>query len=209
MNKFRVVFNVINGPSVSGMNVKKRSWSLDLEIYDSILLSPVLSWDVIPSCLCQHHGIIAFPSLHGYHVLTGWQSSNRQTEMSIHTFPPQWSIPCSVSFFLSALFPLRLSPKGFTWGTFWKINYSHTFLPPFSVDRSLLAFIHLFSHSVLSIWGASRFPLGPHAPPKVSAGEGNKVSEDTSLVTVRMGPSDKGRIYRPSGLWERRSLGLW
>ncbi len=110
MNKFCGVFNVINELSVSGLNVKKGSWFLDLEIYDSILLSPVLSWDVIPSCLCQHHGIIAFPSLHGYHVLTGWQSSNSQTEMSIHTFPPQWSIPCSVSLSFSLLYSLSVFP---------------------------------------------------------------------------------------------------
>lgn len=152
MNKFRGGFNVINGPSVSGLNVKKRSWSLDLEIYDSILLSPVSSWDVIPSCLCQHHGIIAFPSLHGYHVLTGWQSSNRQTEMSIHTFPPQWSTPCSVSLFLSALFPLRLSPTGFTWGTFWKIKLLPHLSPSFLCWWSSACFYtFIFSFRLFSL----------------------------------------------------------
>lgn len=149
--------------------------------------------------------IIAFPSLHGYHVLTRWPSSNRQTEMSIHTFPPQWSTQCSPFLSLSSLFPLCLSPTGFTWGTFWKIKL----LPHLSL--SILCWCPLpllYTFIFSSLWGASRFPLGPHAPPKVKAGDGNKVSEDTSLATVRMGPSDRERIYGPSGLWERRSLGL-
>lgn len=113
------------------------------------------------------------------------------------------SLSFSLLYSLS-VFPLQASHEAHS----EKLNYSHTFLRPSSADGTSLAFIHLFSHSVLSLWGASRFPLGPHAPPKVSAGEGNKVSEDTSLVTVRMGPSDRGRIYRPSGPWERRRLGL-
>lgn len=43
MNKFREGFDIINGPSFSGLNIKKSSRSLDFEIYDSILLSPVSS----------------------------------------------------------------------------------------------------------------------------------------------------------------------
>lgn len=68
------------------------------------------------------------------------------------------------------------------------LHKPHTFLC--LSPRHTCFYTFIFS----SLWGASRFPFGPHASPKVNAGEGNKVSEDTSLATVRMG---RGRIYGP------------